>query len=90
MAAMNALDALRLHVAKEREAQRLRVYLANERQLLVKAAFAEGHTGREIAAAAGCSRQRAYQLRDGDRRQRWRHGQNPGHPNALPAPEPVG
>jgi hypothetical protein len=63
---MNALDSLRLHTAKEREAKRLRDRLAAERAVLVKAAFAEGHTGPAVAKAAGCSKERAYQIRDGN------------------------
>jgi hypothetical protein len=64
MGGMNALDNLRQHTAKEREAKRLRDHLAEERAVLVKAAFAEGHTGPAIAKAAGCSKERAYQIRD--------------------------
>lgn len=33
----------------------------------VVAAFAAGHTGPEIATAAGLSKQRVYQIRDGTR-----------------------
>lgn len=69
---MNALDALRQHTAKEHAAKRLRDHLSEERQALVIAAFAEGHTGPAIASAAGCSKERAYQLRDGDKRRKRR------------------
>lgn len=34
---------------------------------LVRSAFAAGHTGPEIAAAAGISKERIYQIRDGRR-----------------------
>lgn len=68
LATMNALDALRQHRAKEREAKRLRDRLADERETLVKTAFDEGHSGPEVAAAAGISKERAYQIRDGRRR----------------------
>lgn len=68
LAAMNALDELKQHMSKEREAKRLRDRLATERLLLVKAAFDEGHTGAEVGAVIGLSKERAYQLRDGGRR----------------------
>lgn len=68
LAGMNALDQLRQHTVKEREAKRLREHLADQRKILIDAAFAEGHTGPEVAAAAGCSKERAYQIRDGARR----------------------
>lgn len=34
---------------------------------LISQAFAQGHTGPEIAAAAGLSKQRVYQIRDATR-----------------------
>ena len=34
---------------------------------LISQAFAEGHTGPEIATAAGLSKQRVYQIRDATR-----------------------
>lgn len=64
LAAMNELDALRQHTSKEREAKRLRDRLADERQLLVKAAFAAGYSGQQVGAAIGLSAERAYQIRD--------------------------
>lgn len=76
---MNALDELRHHAAKEREAKRLRDHLAAQRQQLIKAAFAEGHNGLEVGTAAGISKERAYQLRDDYQRPRRRPHQGAGH-----------
>lgn len=38
-----------------------------ELEVAVKAAFAAGHTGPQIATAAGLSKPRTYQIRDGRR-----------------------
>lgn len=53
-----------MHVAREREAKRLRDNMAATRQLLVRAAFAAGFNGPEVAQAAGFSKERAYQVRN--------------------------
>jgi hypothetical protein len=45
------------------ETRRIDVELAE----LIRAAFEAGHTGPEIAAAAGLSTPRTYQIRDGRR-----------------------
>jgi hypothetical protein len=61
---MEPLQALRHNQARIQENARLRRWLREERDQLVKDAFAAGHDGPEIGSAAGISRQRAYQIRD--------------------------
>lgn len=61
---MDTLQELRLNRQREREAKSLRERITADRDRLIREAFAEGHSGPEVAQAAGCSKERAYQLRD--------------------------
>ncbi len=62
---VDTLQELRHNRQRERAARDLRERITQERDSLVKRAFAEGHSGPEVAQAAGCSKERAYQIRDG-------------------------
>ncbi len=60
------MDPLRriAHIRRQRDKC---AQLDTDLEAAVVAAFHEGHTGPEIAAVAGLSKQRVYQIRDGTR-----------------------
>lgn len=64
---MKPLEEIQSNRLKHRNIARRLAYIDQELQELVRAAFAAGHTGPQIAAAAGLSRERVYQIRDGRR-----------------------
>ena len=64
---MTPLENIQSNRLKHRNITRRLAYIDQELQELVRAAFAAGHTGPQIAAAAGLSRERVYQIRDGRR-----------------------
>ncbi len=56
------------HIKRQRHVTAATIaHLDAELETAVVAAFLAGHTGPEIATAAGLSKQRVYQIRDGTR-----------------------
>ncbi|WP_396909524.1 sigma factor-like helix-turn-helix DNA-binding protein [Mycolicibacterium sp.] len=64
---MDILEAIRANRAQHREHTQAAGKLDEQLRDLVRAAFAEGHTGPELAALLGISKERVYQIRDGRR-----------------------
>jgi hypothetical protein len=64
---MNPLAAITANRTRYRKLNEQTHELTAELVELVRAAFNAGHTGPEIAAAAGLSPERTYQIRDGRR-----------------------
>lgn len=64
---MKPLDKIARNRRYSRELSERLGRLDDELADLVRAAFAAGHTGPEIGSAAGMSKERTYQIRDGRR-----------------------
>jgi hypothetical protein len=61
------LEEIAHNRARRRELAALATRLDEQLGELVRAAFADGHTGPQIAAVARLSKPRVYQIRDGRR-----------------------
>jgi hypothetical protein len=64
---MNRLSQIAQNRARRREVAAEASVLDGQLADLVRAAFADGHTGPEIAEVARLSKPRVYQIRDGRR-----------------------
>ena len=64
---MDKLKEIQANRQKHRNLADKIAYLDNELAELIRAAFAAGITGPAIATAAGLSKERVYQIRDGRR-----------------------
>ncbi|OBB01110.1 hypothetical protein A5668_25090 [Mycolicibacterium fortuitum] len=64
---MDILDCIRANRAQHREHTAAADVLDSQLRDLVKMAFEQGHTGPQLAAILGISKERVYQIRDGRR-----------------------
>lgn len=64
---MDILDCIRANRERHREHTEAADALDSQLQSLVKTAFEQGHTGPQLAAVLGISKERVYQIRDGRR-----------------------
>lgn len=64
---MDILDAIRANRRRHQEHAAAANTLDTDLRDLVRIAFEQGHTGPQLAAILGISKERVYQIRDGRR-----------------------